>query len=161
MKDLGYGVVPDMLDGTADIATNDRVEKGIEVVAEVALGNIENSEQIKITFSPDVATLLPQAEMLFRRVHARARAMMFQKLTDRYNDISYADTCQKCKAETIRVYADISMPGGIIASLSSAEIEFAPKDIGETCVFEHEAMEKAKETLLMQLLAGFAELGGH
>lgn len=161
MKDLSCGVVPDMLNGTTDFATNDRSEKEIEVVAEVALGNIESSEQIKITFSPDVAALLPQAETLLRRIHARARAMMFQKLADRYNDISCTGTFPEYKAETIRVHATISMPGGIIASLNSAEINFAPKDIGETCVFEHEDIIRAKGELLLQLLAGFAILGGH
>ena len=140
---------------------SDRAVADIEVTAEVSLGNRENCEQIQITITPDVVTMLPRVKNLIQRIHVLARGMMLRELADNFTETGMSGVFPEYKHETVQAHAVISVPGGIIADLNGIEVIFTPNNVAETAIFEHEKVEQAKNRLVLQLLTDFATLGGH
>ena len=139
---------------------NSLVENGIKVNVEVSLNHEQICEQMAVKILPDAVTLLPQVKTLIQRVQARARAMMLREMAGKFMEISVSGVFPKYEYQTIQAHAVFSMPGGIVANLNSPTVEFVPTEIAEACIFEQDDIEDAQTTLLMQLLAGFAALGG-
>ena len=140
---------------------SNQVEMGIEVTAEVSLSNTDSCEEIRITISPDVVTLLPQVKNLMQRIYICARGMMFQKLANKSAEISASGIFPEYKHETVQAHAVVSVPGGIVTVINGNEVDFVPSDIANTVVFEYELLKQAREKLVIQLLTDFATWGGH
>lgn len=134
--------------------------KGIEVVAEVTFSGKETRNEIKVTFAPNVETLLPQVETLFRRIRAHARGTMLKTIADKFLEIGVSGVSPEYKHEPLCAHVIISMPGGSVAIINGVEVNCIAKDIAESAIFESEQVEQAKERLILQLLADFAALGG-
>lgn len=136
------------------------IQDGIRVTVEVSLSNVKGYEQMGITISPDATTLLPQVKTLMQRVQARARAMMLREMAGKFMEISVSGVFPEYKYQTIQAHAELSIGSGLVTILNSPAVEFVPAKMAEACIFGQEDIERAKEALLIQLLAGFAVLGG-
>lgn len=130
---------------------------GTEIVAKVSLSGAMRQEEITAAISPDAMTLLSQVQDLATRTSACARAMMFQKVADRFNSIAKAGNYPEDAPEVIHAHASFIVGNGIVASMQGVEIDFANlSNAAETLPFEQEAVEQAEKALVMYLLAAFA-----
>lgn len=131
-------------------------DAGIEVVAKVHFGGAKSQEEIKAVIIPDAMTLLSQVEALTTRTSACARAMMFQKVADRFNSIAKAGNYPEDAPEVIQAHVSFIVGNGIVASMQGVAIDFAnPCNIAETLPFEQDEVEQAEKELVMYLLSTF------
>ena len=146
---------------TLDLTEENHAGRAIRVTVDVSLDGICNDDLIEVTFSPSVETLLRQVEKLFHQIHACARGLMLQKLSDKFKEVGATGVFPSYKHETIQANADILIAGASVTFINGVEVDFEPSAVAETAIFEYEKVEEAKKALVMQLLTGFAELGGH
>ena len=136
---------------------NSKTNVGIVVNAKVSLGCGECHDNVQAAIYPDAMTLLPQVQTLTTRVCARARAMMFEHVANRFNTVSKTGIYPEDTPEVMQANVRFFVGNGIVASMQGTEIDFGnPSNIAEMLPFEHEAVEQAEKALVMYLLAAFA-----
>lgn len=138
-------------------STADGVFTGIEVKAQIDIGDMKRSAEIKTNFVPDVRVLSTQISDLLQKIQIRARAMLLQEYADRLVEICNSTDWPKSNQKCVTVRVSIQFAYYIVQSFRGNEVSFTLKDIAESDIFEQKTIDYVKKALALHVLDSFAE----